>query len=571
MVVAHDITQRKRAEESILSARIALERQNQRLSALYEAAQLVNSTLDFDEVLDFVVEAAMRTTHAAHGLALLVNQTDKTFEWKAFRGFRKDEEDRARGIRLGLDQGLNGRAYQTRDVVVVDDVTGQPDYYNMVETTRSELVIPIQREGTVLGNIDLQSPDFNAFHNVDMAYLKALTEQASLAITNARLYRELESYNEFLEQAVNERTSELMATKDRVETILSSVGDGLMVLNIDGRIQQVNSAFERQTGYSTAEAEMRDHHTLLHLEFGSKGDYKSALEMLLPGQVWMGETKVQRKDSSVFDASLTIAPVRDDQDRIKMLVASIRDITPLKEVERAKDAFVSNVSHELRTPITSLRLTHDLMRRDPSRMDVFMQRLERDIDRLNLLIEDLLRLSRLEQDRTELNLQPVDLNGLVAQYYDDRTPLAANKGLTLTLERAETIPLVQADSGLLGQVLSVLLTNAFNYTPKGGTVTISSHTRDHGSRRWAGFSVGDTGPGISPAEHGQLFTRFYRGTVGRDSGATGTGLGLAIAKEIIDRHAGRIEIVSEGIPGKGATFIVWLPAGTIKPTTEDTA
>ena len=129
----------------------------------------------------------------------------------------------------------------------------------------------------------------------------------------------------------------------------------------------------------------------------------------------------------------------------------------------------------------------------------------------------------------------------------------------LAADTAAELPPVMADEGLLGQALSVLLTNALNYTPSGGTVTIGTSERKVGSKRWAGFSVSDTGPGIAESERPQLFQRFYRGSVGRASGAPGTGLGLVIAKEIVERHAGVIEIASEGIPGRGTTFSVWLP------------
>jgi signal transduction histidine kinase len=109
-------------------------------------------------------------------------------------------------------------------------------------------------------------------------------------------------------------------------------------------------------------------------------------------------------------------------------------------------------------------------------------------------------------------------------------------------------------------VLSILLTNALTYTPEGGRVVVTTQLRRREGKRWAGFSVGDTGPGIPLDEQSRVFERFVRGKVGRESGVPGTGLGLALAQEIVQRHRGQIELVSEGAPGKGATFTVWLPA-----------
>jgi PAS domain S-box-containing protein len=557
---ARRVLEEKRLRLEREQARTALEKQNQRIAALYGVSKMVNSTLNIDQILDHVADEAMRVTDAKYGQVLVVDALEGVFERRSLRGFSDEQARRAVSLPLKLDQGLNGQVYKTHQITSVDDVREQPGYYSFLEDTHSELVIPILRDDKLLGNIDLQGTQVGAFREVDTDYLYALAEQAALAITNARLFAELESYSDFLEKAVDERTQQLEATKNRVETILSSVGDALLVIQMNSRIEQVNMAFEHQTGYTSQEAEGLDHHDLLQLEFGSKGDYQGTLEGLTPGKTWHGQTRVQRKDGSVYDADITIAPVAGPQGEITRLVASIRDISPLKEVERAKDQFVSNVSHELRTPITSLRLNHNLLQRDPEHAPTYAERMQRDIDRLNVLIEDLLRLSRLQQGSLEMDLNPLDLNELAAQYVSDRTPLAENRGLSLSLGDTAKSPMVMADSGLLGQALSVLLTNALNYTPTGGSVRIGTHQRKAEEIVWAGFSVSDTGPGISPEEQTELFARFFRGSVGRNSGAPGTGLGLAIAKEIVHRHSGHIEVISEGIPGKGATFHAWLPA-----------
>jgi signal transduction histidine kinase len=231
----------------------------------------------------------------------------------------------------------------------------------------------------------------------------------------------------------------------------------------------------------------------------------------------------------------------------------------LRTLSRVKDEFVSNVSHELRTPITSIKLYHGLLTHKPEERDAYLPVLARETERLERLIEDLLTLSRLDQERVEFHSTPVDLNALVQAYTSDRTVLAASREVSLTFEQERDLPQIEADPSLLGQVLSILLTNAFSYTQKGGQVVVSTHQRQTDGQLWVGFSVSDTGPGIPPEEQEQLFTRFFRGRVGRQSGVSGTGLGLAIAKEIVDRHQGQIKIESTGKPGQGTTFSVWLP------------
>jgi signal transduction histidine kinase len=231
----------------------------------------------------------------------------------------------------------------------------------------------------------------------------------------------------------------------------------------------------------------------------------------------------------------------------------------LKELDRSRETFIANISHELRMPITNIKLYNYLLATQPDKLAVYLTTLQRETERLERLIDDLLYLSRLDQAEVTLHLMPVVLNSLVDIYIIDRTALAESRGLDLVFEKASDLPTVKADQVQIGQVLGVLLTNALNYTPAGGTVTVRTQAGEFEDKRWVGFSVSDTGPGISSQEQSSLFERFFRGKAGRESNLPGTGLGLAIAKELVDRHDGRIEVESEGVPGKGATFTVWLP------------
>lgn len=228
----------------------------------------------------------------------------------------------------------------------------------------------------------------------------------------------------------------------------------------------------------------------------------------------------------------------------------------LKILSQVKDEFVSNVSHELRTPITSIKLYHRLLSVKPEQGDRYLEMLEREINRLSHLIEDLLLLSRLDQGRAELSLTSVNLNELASQYVEDRQLMAQERGLTLSFTAGAGAPQVLADAGLLGQALSILLTNAMSYTPAGGSIGVT--VSQSGDR--CGISVCDTGPGIALDEQSRLFERFFRGKTARKSGVSGTGLGLPLAREIVERHQGTLEVRSSGIPGEGAEFTIWLPA-----------
>jgi PAS domain S-box-containing protein len=361
--------------------------------------------------------------------------------------------------------------------------------------------------------------------------------------------------------------------------VIEGMSDAIVVLDTQNRVVDLNPAAQEAIGREASKVIGQPVSEVY-------SDYPDLIEQYRDTEKASAEIAVgTEEDRRHFE--LRVSALHDRRGQLTGRLVVVRDITERKRAEeelrertrqleaanerldvankrlqalgRAKDEFVSNVSHELRTPISNLKLHTYLLAARPEKRDTYISTLEREVERLEALIEGLLMLSRLDQDRVEMNLVPVDLNVLAEEYVEDRAELAESKGLTLELDPQEP-PAVRADRNLIGQILSIMLTNAFNYTPSGGHVVVSTYAQQRDNRQWVGFSVSDTGLGILPEEKPQLFTRFFRGNVGRQSGVPGTGLGLAIAREIIERHRGRIEVESEGVPGKGTVFRVWLPA-----------
>jgi len=255
------------------------------------------------------------------------------------------------------------------------------------------------------------------------------------------------------------------------------------------------------------------------------------------------------------------------EERVAERTADLQEANAQLQVfSQIKDDFVANVSHELRTPVTNIKLYLHLLDTNPDKQDTYLQTLQRETDRLENLVEGLLTLSRIDQKREPFSPEPVDLNKLVAEFVADRGALAESKQIALSTRLTDIGSPVQADRSLLSQVLSILLTNAVAYTQVGGRITVSTLDGPSGEDHQVGFSVRDTGLGIAPDEMPLLFERFFRGRASDEAGVNGTGLGLAIARETVDRHCGQIEVESEGVPGKGATFTVWLPG---KPPIEE--
>ncbi len=230
----------------------------------------------------------------------------------------------------------------------------------------------------------------------------------------------------------------------------------------------------------------------------------------------------------------------------------------LQDLDRLKDQFISRISHELRTPLANIKLYANLLEHGwPEKRGQYLQTLNHEADRLDRLIEDLLDVSYLNSTREALDLYPTDLNRFVLDLIPDRTEQAKVHGLTLVLELSPGLPLVRASLPLLARAVSNILTNAINYTLRGG-VTILTEAQVVEGENWVTLTVRDTGAGITPRELDRIFDRFYRGQAASNYKVPGAGLGLSLARTNIQRMGGRITVTSE--PGQGASFTVWLRA-----------
>ena len=350
----------------------------------------------------------------------------------------------------------------------------------------------------------------------------------------------------------------LRSERDRLEAILTNIGDAVLVTDPEAVIEYVNPAWERLNGFSRREALGRNAR-FLRSEEGPTEVYDEMSGAIEAGRPWHGELVNQRKDGSLYDASVTITPIRNDEGQVLNLVAVQHDISALKELDRLKSQFVSDVSHELRTPLTNIRLYVDLLGENPGspRSADYLETLSRESERLAHLIDDLLSLSRLESRATPFEPKPIDVNGLLVDLAADRRALAAEQAIQLQVEMSKELPPAQGDSRLLSQVFTNLLTNAMNYTPKGGRIMLRTRHLSENGQAWIVADVQDTGIGILPDEQSMIFRRFFRGHASQATGAPGTGLGLAICKEIAELHGGRIEVSSQ--PGTGTSVAVWLP------------
>jgi len=352
----------------------------------------------------------------------------------------------------------------------------------------------------------------------------------------------------------------LKTERDRLDAILGHIGDAVMVTDAESSIQFVNPAWERLNNYTIKEA-LGKNPDFLQSDKHDATFYSEIQETISQGVAWQGEITNRRKDGSLYEAALTITPVLSPTGSVINYVSVYHDISALKEIDRLKSRFVSDVSHELRTPLTNIRLYLDLIARvkDRDKTERYLKTLSRESDRLANLIDDLLSLSRIDVGTTQLHRRPMNVNSLLRSLAEDRRSLAAKQGLQLEIEIATDLPDIRGDERLLSQVFTNLLTNAMNYTQKGGKIILRTRPETDAAGEWVVVEIEDTGLGIPLEEQSDIFTRFFRGAASKSTGAPGTGLGLAICNEITHRHDGHIAVASEGKPGKGSCFSVWLP------------
>lgn len=354
-----------------------------------------------------------------------------------------------------------------------------------------------------------------------------------------------------LDRANTSQLSALHGRMEAIQAILSSMSEGVVATDITGRISLINPAaaelFNLTPGEGVGEfpykvfpdSELGD---IFHQVY-VKG-YPLEREIIWPAIL----------DQRVL--KLHLAPIRDDVEEIRGVVAVIGDITKLRQLETMRKDFVANVSHELKTPLTSIKgfieTLLDGAVNEKETAHKFLSIIYQETDRLNNIIHDLLDLSKLESGKTELKKRRVNLSRLLDEIVLSVQNRLRNKKLELKREIRANI--FWGDEELLREVVLNLLDNAIKYTPEGGSIQIGSYETSGGSV----FYIKDTGLGIPKESLPRIFERFYRVDKGRSRAMGGTGLGLSIVRHIVERHGGKVSVVSE--LGKGSQFSFIIPS-----------
>jgi two-component system phosphate regulon sensor histidine kinase PhoR len=255
--------------------------------------------------------------------------------------------------------------------------------------------------------------------------------------------------------------------------------------------------------------------------------------------------------------SMQISPVLDREDKLLSLIAVFHDITELKRLEKVRTDFVANVSHELKTPLTAIKGFVETLQTsakdDPVASSRFLDIIDKQTQRLENLVNDLLVLSSIESKEVKMNFSAEPLDKVISSILALQKKNIEDRGHQVTMDIPEDLPKVLVDRQRIEQVFLNLLDNAVKFTAPGGKISIQARWE----RPYVRVEVKDNGVGI-PAEHlSRVFERFYRVDKARSREAGGTGLGLAIVRQIVSAHQGKIEVESSS--GVGSTFRIFLP------------
>ena len=530
------------------------------LRRLSEASLRINEGLDLDAVLQGVLDSARSLTGASYGALVLLDDSGGIEDFLA-SGLSAEEAQRMWSLADGMRFfELLSRAEQPLrlpDLLGHIRSQGLPNLQPPVEVGPSLplLAAPVLYMGKRVGNIFVAERQAGGeFSREDEEILVMFASQAALAIANARRHRD-----------------ELRARAD-LEALIDTTPVGVVVLDAGtGTPVSVNREMLRIVDGLRDPDQPLEHLLEVITVHRADGSEISLEELPLAQALSAGETVraeeivLRVPDGRSARALLNATPIRSEEGRMESWVVVLQDMTPLEEQERLRAEFLAMVSHELRAPLTSVKgsvatLLGAPAPLNPAEMRQFHQIIDSQVDRMHLLISDLLDVARIETGALAVSPGATDVAMLIGEA---RNAFHAGGGRhDIEIELAKDLPWVMADRARMVQVLGNLLSNAARNSPESSPIRVSATIEDvH-----VAVSVSDRGQGIPAASLPHLFRKFSR--IDGEQHGGGTGLGLAVSKGIVEAHGGRIWAESDG-PGLGARFTFTMPtveqAGYVTP------
>ncbi|USN53145.1 MAG: PAS domain S-box protein [Candidatus Nomurabacteria bacterium] len=380
-------------------------------------------------------------------------------------------------------------------------------------------------------------------------------QKKGLAESKAKLTQSLKDVKQ-------EKDRSLLLAQDlkKFGLAVDQASDQIVITNPDGIIVYANDATTKITGFSANE--------IIGKKAGGRELWGGLMPKAFYSKFWTtifqkkltfkGEVKNKRKNGEIYEASVTVSPVLDDDNNVLFFVGIERDITKEKEIDRAKTEFVSLASHQLRTPISAINwyaemlLDGDVGKLKKNQLE-YVKEIYHGNQRMVDLVNALLNVSRIELGTLAVDPQPTDITELCRVSASLLQPMINEKEIKLVMQTKKGIPLIHLDPKLIQIVFDNLLSNAVKYTPEKGKIWVKMYLE----QKNAIVEIKDNGYGIPQKQQDKIFTKLFRADNVKVRETDGTGLGLYIAKAVVEMAGGKISFVSE--EGKGTTFLVSLP------------
>lgn len=539
------------------------QRRNQELSTLNEIASTITSTLDTSEVYRLVVQRLNAYFNVEAGSLLLVDEAtgDLHFVMTIEGG-----EAKLAGVKVPMGHGVVGAVAKSRRWDIVPDAQSDPRFYRKISedlgfVTKSILCVPMIAKGRVIGVIELLNKRDGQFTADEAERLMRMAAFIGVAIENARLFQQVAS------------------GRDRLAAILNSTADGILMTDMDGVVLTANPMAAELFGAPESQLTGRMLDDLLRA-LHSRAREVSSRTRGGDGANGEGDAPIHVSDIELggthhrYVRHLSM-PVRDADGEVYGQLTVLRDITQERELEQLRDDWTSMLVHDLRAPLTSIMNGVMMVKRgiggpvtdaQTELLGIAYQGSQAMLE----LVNNLLDISKMEQGRLTLDIEPVAPYTIIDQAIDRLRVSARSKNVTLEQRIALDLPLIDADDDKIVRVLQNLIDNAIKFSLAEGRVTVGAHAfgSEHAlpadvpahplfdTGEWIVFWVQDRAMGIPAAYHERIFEKF--GQV-RGRKVRGTGLGLTFCKLAVEAHHGQIWLESE--EGVGSVFAFALPLG----------
>ncbi|MEO0561749.1 MAG: ATP-binding protein [Chloroflexota bacterium] len=508
------------------------------LELLVEVSKLL-TLRDINTVMERVIDLTADAVGAQKASLFLLNGVEVEWDY-IFTARALEGTESIRVVATVLDEGLAGWVMRNRTAALIEDTETDPRWHIFPDDTRvvrSAMCIPFLNEGEPVAVLTLDHPEPNRFTEYQLRLMTIISNQATVAIRNAQLFKRLLDKQRQLEAVLQSVPDVMLVTDIEANVLLMNLGAASM-LHLDDMESGLGRPITEYAEQHDVIAELIQHLMTNPISYGQETSFEA------------------RSDRRKRDYAVTVSRWEENAGKIGGNVVIMHDVTTLRDLFRFKDEMLKMASHDLRSPLSTISGYADMVEYDTpedSPLREYTEAIHRSVKRMSDLLEDLLKVRQIDEKGLNLEAHTVMID-LVRPVYQGVVLSARQKNQTVQED-------IQLDDGIIATVDPMLMrqamenfaSNAVKYTPEGGQITIRAYVNDGKFF----YEVEDTGIGIPPDALPRLFESFYRVNPKANASISGAGLGLSLVKSIIERHQGEVWVQSE--EGVGSLFGLWLP------------